>query len=70
MIFQDLFQDVTVHEIPTAEQLSQIAISSARVSKLFGFEPKVAFLSHSTFGANANGAIILDSSCAIGIDNN
>ena len=42
--------DTTVHEIPTAEQLSQIAISCARVSKLFGFDPKVAFLSHSTFG--------------------
>ena len=42
--------DVTVHEIPTAEQLAQIAISSARVVRLFGFEPKVAFLSHSTFG--------------------
>jgi len=42
--------DVAVHEIPTAEQLSQIAISSARVVRLFGFEPKVAFLSHSTFG--------------------
>ena len=42
--------DVAVHEIPTAEQLAQIAISSARVAKLFGFDPKVAFLSHSTFG--------------------
>ena len=42
--------DVTVHEIPTAEQLAQIAMSSARVVRLFGFEPKVAFLSHSTFG--------------------
>ena len=42
--------DITVHEIPTAEQLSQIAISSARVARLFGFNPKVAFLSHSTFG--------------------
>ncbi len=42
--------DVAVHEIPTAEQLSQIAISSARVVRLFGFEPKVALLSHSTFG--------------------
>jgi malate dehydrogenase (oxaloacetate-decarboxylating)(NADP+) len=42
--------DVTVHEIPTAEQLAEIAISSARVVKLFGYEPKVAFLSHSTFG--------------------
>ena len=42
--------DITVHEIPTAEQLAQIAISSARVARLFGFDPKVAFLSHSTFG--------------------
>ena len=42
--------DITVHEIPTAEQLSQIAISCARVARLFGFDPKVAFLSHSTFG--------------------
>jgi malate dehydrogenase (oxaloacetate-decarboxylating)(NADP+) len=42
--------DTTVHEYPSAEQLSKIAISSARVAKLFGFEPKIAFLSHSTFG--------------------
>ena len=31
-------------------QLAEIAISSARVVRLFGFDPKVAFLSHSTFG--------------------
>ena len=42
--------DTTVHEFPSAEQLAKIAISSARVAKLFGFDPKVAFLSHSTFG--------------------
>ncbi len=42
--------DIAVHEIPTAEQLAEIAISSARVARLFGFDPKVAFLSHSTFG--------------------
>ena len=38
--------DIAVHEIPSAEQLAQIAISSARVARLFGFDPKVAFLSH------------------------
>jgi len=42
--------DTSVHEDPNAEQLSEIAISSARVVRLFGFNPKVAFLSHSTFG--------------------
>ncbi len=45
--------DTSVHENPTAEQLSEIAISSARVVRLFGFDPKVAFVSHSTFGQPA-----------------
>jgi len=42
--------DTAVHEYPTSQQLSEIAISAARVVRLFGFTPKVAFLSHSTFG--------------------
>ena len=42
--------DTSVHEYPSSEQLAEIAISSARVVRLFGFDPKVAFLSHSTFG--------------------
>ena len=42
--------DTQVNDFPTAENLTKIAISSVRVAKLFGFEPKVAFLSHSTFG--------------------
>ena len=42
--------DTSVHEYPTSEQLAEIAISSARVVRLFGFNPKVAFLSHSTYG--------------------
>tara|TARA_B100001063_G_scaffold147250_1_gene137499 strand:- start:3939 stop:6221 length:2283 start_codon:yes stop_codon:yes gene_type:complete len=42
--------DTSVHEYPTSEQMSEIAISSARVVRLFGFDPKVAFVSHSTFG--------------------
>ena len=42
--------DTSVHEYPSSEQLSEIAISSARVVRLFGFDPKVAFVSHSTFG--------------------
>ncbi|WP_440931650.1 NADP-dependent malic enzyme [Candidatus Pelagibacter sp.] len=42
--------DTSVHEWPTSQQLSEIAVSAARVVRLFGFDPKVAFVSHSTFG--------------------
>ena len=42
--------DTSVHEYPTSEQLARIAISASRVVRLFGFDPKVAFVSHSTFG--------------------
>tara|TARA_B100000700_G_scaffold88292_2_gene99451 strand:- start:545 stop:2836 length:2292 start_codon:yes stop_codon:yes gene_type:complete len=42
--------DTTVREYPTSNELAEIAISAARVVRLFGFDPKVAFLSHSTFG--------------------
>ena len=42
--------DTSVHEWPTSDQLSKIAKSAARVVRLFGFDPKVAFVSHSTFG--------------------
>jgi malate dehydrogenase (oxaloacetate-decarboxylating)(NADP+) len=42
--------DTSVHEYPSSEQMSEMAISAARVVRLFGFDPKVAFVSHSTFG--------------------
>ncbi|MDC0344122.1 NADP-dependent malic enzyme [Pelagibacteraceae bacterium] len=42
--------DTSVHEYPSSEQLAEIAISAARVVRLFGFDPKIAFVSHSTFG--------------------
>ncbi len=42
--------DTSVHEYPNSEQMADIAISAARVVRLFGFDPKVAFVSHSTFG--------------------
>ena len=42
--------DTTVNEYPTSNELAEIAKSSARVVRLFGFDPKIAFLSHSTFG--------------------
>ena len=42
--------DTSVIEYPDASQLAAMASSAARVVRLFGFDPKVAFLSHSTFG--------------------
>ena len=42
--------DTNVHEYPTAENLADIAISSARVARILGFTPRVAFLAHSIFG--------------------
>ena len=42
--------DTSVHEYPSSAQMAEIAISAAGVVRLFGFNPKVAFLSHSTFG--------------------
>jgi len=45
--------DTSVIEYPDANQLADMAKSAARVVRLFGFDPKVAFLSHSTFGEPA-----------------
>ena len=45
--------DTSVIEYPDAKQLAEMAKPNARVAKLFGFDPKVAFLSHSTFGEPA-----------------
>ena len=42
--------DTQVNDFPSSDDLVKISLSSVRVAKLFGFEPKVAFLSHSTFG--------------------
>ena len=45
--------DTSVIEYPDARQLAEMAKSAARVVRLFGFDPKIAFLSHSTFGQPA-----------------
>jgi malate dehydrogenase (oxaloacetate-decarboxylating)(NADP+) len=42
--------DTTVNERPTAEQLADIAERTAQVARRMGHEPRVAFLSYSTFG--------------------
>jgi len=42
--------DTTVNERPSAEELADIAIQTAAVARRMGHEPRVAFLSYSTFG--------------------
>jgi malate dehydrogenase (oxaloacetate-decarboxylating)(NADP+) len=42
--------DTSIHEMPTAEQLADIAVEAANVARRFGYEPRVAFLSYSNFG--------------------
>ena len=45
-----LVADTNVQDFPTPERLAKVSKSCVRVARLFGFDPKVAFLSHSTFG--------------------
>ena len=49
--------DTTVNERPTAEQLADIAEGTAAVARAMGHEPRVAFLSYSTFG-NPEGSFL------------
>ena len=42
--------DTTINERPSAEELAHIACETARVARRLGHEPRVAFLSYSTFG--------------------
>ncbi|HEX7851324.1 MAG TPA: NADP-dependent malic enzyme [Sphingomonas sp.] len=42
--------DTTINERPTAEELADIAEQTVAVARRMGHEPRVAFLSYSTFG--------------------
>ena len=45
-----LIADTSVTEMPTADQLADIAVQGAAVAKRFGLTPRVALLASSTFG--------------------
>ncbi len=45
-----LVADTNVQDFPSPKRLVKVSKSCVRVARLFGFDPKVAFLSHSTFG--------------------
>ncbi|MDF2812261.1 MAG: NADP-dependent malic enzyme [Microvirga sp.] len=45
-----LVADTAIHELPTAQELAEIAIEAAGVARRLGYEPRVALLSFSNFG--------------------
>jgi malate dehydrogenase (oxaloacetate-decarboxylating)(NADP+) len=45
-----LIADTSVTEMPGAKELAEIAKSAARAAQRLGFQPRLAFLSYSTFG--------------------
>ena len=42
--------DTSIHELPNAEELAEIAVQAAATVRKLGKTPRVAFLSYSTFG--------------------
>jgi len=58
--------DTTVNERPTPEQLADFAEQTAAVARRMGHEPRVAFLSYSTFG-NPKGAFLDNVRDAVGV---
>ncbi len=42
--------DTAVHDMPTAEELADIAEEAAGIARRMGYEPRVAMLAYSTFG--------------------
>src|SRR6185312_5807922 len=46
--------DTAVHELPSSEELADIAVQTVEVVRHFGFTPRVALLASSTFGFPRN----------------
>ncbi len=46
-----IMADTLVHEVPTGEELADIAVQAAAAARSLGLEPRVALLSYSNFGS-------------------
>jgi malate dehydrogenase (oxaloacetate-decarboxylating)(NADP+) len=45
-----LVADTAVHDMPSSEELADIAVEAAGLARRLGYEPRVAMLAYSTFG--------------------
>ncbi|MEM1047028.1 MAG: NADP-dependent malic enzyme [Pseudomonadota bacterium] len=45
-----LVADTAVHDMPSSQELANIAVEAAHVARKLGFEPRVAMLAYATFG--------------------
>ena len=45
--------DCAINIKPNEDELAEIAIDCAECAKIFGIDPKIAFLSYSTYGSGA-----------------
>lgn len=52
-----VYGDCAINVNPTAEQLAEIAATSAETAKSFGVDPRIAMLSYSTLGSGAGPAV-------------
>ena len=45
-----LIADTSVYDVPTSQELADIAVEAAQVARRIGYEPRVALLAYSNFG--------------------
>ncbi len=59
--------DTAINEMPTAEEMAEIAVHAARAVRHFGIEPRVAFMSYTNFGNPVGGILATTSREAVSV---
>ncbi|MCF6215830.1 MAG: NADP-dependent malic enzyme [Emcibacter sp.] len=59
--------DTAINEMPTAEEMAEIAIHAAAAVRHFGIEPRVAFMSYTNFGNPVGGILATTSRAAVSV---